>query len=154
MRNGGKTWYWDRNELADIWSWAIGPLSSFLLSSCCCMMTLFKFQKVHSNLGTRYLQHDTCNLNRVHNGCTMVVKPGTIVLINKMASEVGLLSFFCCKNLLTSNEFGARLSSKPESLTVGYSRTRTWIYKITAYFRERASVKTLGGPQIRCDFVY
>ena len=53
------------------------------------MMTLFKFQKGHSNLGSRYRQHDTCNLNRVRNGCAMVVKPGTIVLLMEMASAVG-----------------------------------------------------------------
>ena len=35
-------------------SWAIGPLSS-----CCCMMTLFKFQKGYLNLGTSYFQHET-----------------------------------------------------------------------------------------------
>ena len=49
---------------------------------------------------------------------------------------------------LTSNDFGGRLSAKPESLTVGYLRTRTRMHRITAYRRERASVKTLGGPQV------
>ena len=64
-------------------SWDIGPLLLCLLSSCCCIITLFRFQKVLSNLGTRYCQHDTCNLKRVRNVCTMVAKPGTIVLIMK-----------------------------------------------------------------------
>ena len=49
---------------------------------------------------------------------------------------------------LTSNNFGGRLSAKPSIFTVGYSRTITWIYKVTAYLRERTSGKTLGGPQV------
>ena len=112
------------------------------------MMTLFKFKNVRSNTGTRYFQHDTWNLNRVCNGCTMVEKPGTIVLIMKMASKVGPLSLCFCMKFLTSNDFGGRLSANPSSLTVGYSRTRTRIYKSTAYRRESESSKTLGGTQI------
>ena len=58
-------------------------------------MTLLEFQKRYSNLGIRYCQHDTCNLNRARNGCAIVAKPGTIVLIMKITSEVGpLLSCF------------------------------------------------------------
>ena len=129
-------------------SWAIGPFSSFLLLSPCCIMTLFKFQKGHWNLGTHYRQHDTCNLNRVRNGCAMVAKPGTIVLIMKMASKVGPLWLFCCMKFLRSNDFGGRLSAKPEILMVGYSRTRTRIYKSTAYCRESTSGKTLGGTRV------
>ena len=56
-------------------------------------------------------------------------------------------SCFCMK-FLTSNDFGGRLSAKSESLTVGYSRTRTQIFKITAYCRKRIGGKSLGGPQV------
>ena len=106
------------------------------------------FKKFHSNLGTRYLQYDTCNLNRVRNGGAMETKPGTIVLIMKIASEVGPLSSCCCMKFLTSNDFGGGGSANPESLTVVYLIKRTWVYKSTAYRRERASGKTLGGPQV------
>ena len=106
------------------------------------------FKKGHSNLGTPYCQHGTCNLNRLRNGCAMVEKPGTIVLIMIMAFEVGPFSSCCCMKFLTSNDFGGRISSKPASLTVGYSRTRTRIYKSTAYRRERASGKMLGSLQV------
>ena len=106
------------------------------------------FKKGHSNLGTRYRQHGTCSLNRVRSGCAMVAKPGTIVLIMKMASEVGPLSLCCCMKFLISNDFGGRLSAKPASLPVRYSSTRTWIYKSTAYRRERTSGKTLGGHHV------
>ena len=78
----------------------------------------------------------------------MVAKPGTIILIKKMASKVGpLLSCFCME-FLTSNYFGGRLSAKPAILMVGYLRTRTRIHKSTEYHRERASGKTLGGPKV------
>ena len=77
----------------------------------------------------------------------MVDKSGTIVLIMKIASKVGPFFSCCCMMSLTSNYFGERLSSKPESLTVGYSRTRTRIYKGRAYCRERASSERIGGPQ-------
>ena len=78
----------------------------------------------------------------------MVAKPGTIILIKKIASEVGpLLSCFCME-FLTSNYFGGRLSAKPAILMVGYLRTRTRIHKSTEYRRERASGKTLGGPKV------
>ena len=112
------------------------------------MMNLFKFQKGHSNLSTRYRQHDKCNLDRVRNGCAMAAKPGNIVLIMKMASEVGTFLSSCCMKFLTSNDFGGRLSAKPAILTVGYSITRTQIYKITAYRRELPSGKTLGRTQV------
>ena len=78
----------------------------------------------------------------------MVAKPGIIVLIMKMESEVGPLSSCCCMIFLTSNDFGVRISVNPENLTVGYSRTRTQIYKRTAYLRGSSSGKTLGGPQV------
>ena len=99
------------------------------------------FKKYHSNLGTHYRQHDTCNLNRVRNGCAMVAKPGTIVLIMKIAYKVEPLPSCCCMIFLTSNDLEGNISAKPTSLTVGYSRTRTRIYKSTAYRRERASGK-------------
>ena len=78
----------------------------------------------------------------------MVEEPGTTVFIMKMASEVGPLSSCYCMEFLKSNDFGGRISAKTSILTVEYLRTRTRIYKITAYCRERASVKTLGGPQV------
>ena len=78
----------------------------------------------------------------------MVAKHGTIFLIMKMASKVGPLPSCYCMDFLTSNDFGGRLSANPTSLTVGYSRTRTRIYKSMVYRRERASGKTLGGPQV------
>ena len=43
-----------------------------------------------------YLQHDTFNLNMLRAGSAMVAKPGTIVLIMKVASKVGLLLLCCC----------------------------------------------------------
>ena len=64
-------------------------------------------------------QHDTLNLNRVHNGRAMVAKPGTIELIMKMASEVGQLLSCCCIKFLTSNDFEGRISAKPEVFMVG-----------------------------------
>ena len=64
-------------------------------------------------------------------GCEMAEKPGTVVVIMEMESEVGPLSSCCCMKFLTSNDFGGRLSAKPASLTVVYSRTITWIYKST-----------------------
>ena len=111
-------------------------------------MTLLIFQKYRSNFGTRYLQHDTFNFNRVQNGCTMVAKTGTIVLIMKIAYKVEPLPSCCCMIFLTSNDLEGNISAKPTSLTVGYSRTRTRIYKSTAYRRDTASGKTLGGPQV------
>ena len=80
-----------------------------------------------------------------------MAKPCTIVLIMKMVSEVGPLSSFCCTRFFTSNDFGGRISAKPASLIVVYTRTRTRIYKSTAYRRERTSGKTLGGPQVYKD---
>ena len=106
------------------------------------------FKKGHSNLGTRYRQHGTCSLNRVRSGCAMVVKPGTFFLIMKMVSEVGTFSPCCYMRSLTPNDLGGRLSAKPASLTVRYLRTRTWIYKITAYRRKMKSLKMLEGPQV------
>ena len=107
-----------------------------------------QISKVHSKLVMRYFQHDKWNLNRVWNWCAMVAKPVTITLIIKMASEVGPLLLCCCRKFLTSNDFGGRLSAKQASLTVGYPRTRTRIYKSTVYHRERAGGKMSGGPQV------
>ena len=117
--------------------------------SCFILWWLYlNFKKVHSKLVTHYFQHKTCNLNRVRNGYTMVTKPGTIFLIMKMASKVGpILSCFCMK-FLASNNFGGRLSAKPASLTVGYLRTRTRIYKSREYCRGITSGNTLDIPQV------
>ena len=107
-----------------------------------------KISKNLLNLVTRYHQDGICNLNRVQNGCAMVIKPSIIVLISKIASKVGPLLLVCCMNFLTSNDFGGRLSAKPASLTVGYLRTKAWIYKSTAYCREITTGKMLGGTQV------
>ena len=146
MRNGGKTWYNSTIVLIMKMASEVGPLGHCRRFFVWWLYSNFKNGR--SNLGTRYHQNDTFNLNRVHNVCAMVAKPGTIVLIMKMAYEVGPLSSCCCMKFLTSNDFGGRLSAKPVRLAVGYLRTRIWIYKSTEYCRERASGKMLGGPQV------
>ena len=71
-------------------------------------------------------------------------KPGTIVLIMKMESEVGPLLLCCCMKFLTPNYFGERISANPVSSIDEYLRTRNRIDKIIVYRRERKSGKTLG----------
>ena len=102
------------------------------------------FKKGHSKVGTHFWKNDTWNLSRVRNGCAMVEKSGTIVLIIIMAFENGQLSSCCCMEFLTPNEYVGRLFANPVSLSTGYLRTRTKIYKSTANCRERASGKKLG----------
>ena len=74
-------------------------------------------------------------------------KPGTIILIMEMASEVGPLLLCCCMKFLTPNDFGGRISANPVSSTDEYLRTRNRIDKIIVYRRERNSGNMLGGPQ-------